>query len=188
MEFTYTLTEDDYLRAAAMRVPSFSRGPWSRVLSVSYIVVFYLSVGLLIVAGRMLEWLNLTGDKFGNLPLGDMLGSSIVPTAILPVAIFVLFKVIPFVPTRKARIEQFRRCIGCRVAVTAMLSPESIAFRSEAGRSECIWKCFAGWTAQDGLLILADHANTRHILKISGLDQAQHIEFMKILATALPKR
>ena len=188
MEFTYTLTEDDYLKAATIKVPRSARRPWSRVLSVTYVVLFYLSVGLIVVAGRTLEWLDLTGDKLGNLPIGSVLSSSIFPMLILPLLIFVLFKTVTYLPTRKTRIEQFRNCIGCTVATTAIVSSQSIAFRSEAGTSECSWKCFAGWNSQGGLLILANHANTRHILKTARLEPAQSSELMQILATALPQR
>jgi hypothetical protein len=188
MEFTYTLTEDDYLKAATIRLPRSARGPWARTLSTTYLVYFFLSVGLIVATGRILEWFDLTGGKLGNLPIGDVLGSSIVPMLILPALVLILFKAVTYFPARKARIEQFYKCIGCTVATTAVVSAQYIAFRSEAGTSECSWKCFGGWNSQGGLLVLAGHTNTRHILRIAELEPAQISELMQILASALPHR
>src|SRR4051812_27499009 len=133
IEFTYTLTEDDYLNAAKIKVARSAGRPWSRVLSVTYIVLSYLTVGLILVTGRLLEWFDVTGNKLGNLPIGSVFGSSIVPTAILPLGILYLFKAVTYLPSRRARREQFRSCLGCTAATTAVISLESVAFRSEAG-------------------------------------------------------
>ncbi|WP_109485938.1 hypothetical protein [Occallatibacter savannae] len=188
MEFTYTLTEDDYLKAAAIKLARPTGHPWSRILSVTYIVLLYLSVGVIVATGRILEWFDLTGDKLGNLPIGDLLASSIMPTAILPLGILILFRAVTYLPNRRLRREQFRSCIGCTATTTAVFSLESVAFRSEAGFSQSAWKCFARWKSQEGLLVIANHAGTRHIVKVAGLDQAQLTELMEILAAALPQR
>jgi hypothetical protein len=187
MEFTYTLTENDYLNAAAIKVARSAGRPWSRLLSVTYIVLFYLSVGLTVVAGRTLEWFDLTGNKLANLPLTGVMTSSIMPMTMLPLFFLILFKTVTYFPNQRVRREQFRSCLGCKVKMTAVVSSQSIAFRSEIGSSECSWKCFAAWNSQNGLLVLTNHAGTRQILKIAALNPAQHSELMQILSTALPR-
>ena len=189
MEFTYKLTEADYVKAARIRAKSLNaRRPWSKFLSRLYLVLSFAILWLCFSAGRILEWLDLTGDKLGNLAVGNLLLSSILPTAILSLLIILLVRAVTYLPRRRLRREQYRNSAACQVETRVRVSPQSIAFQSETGSSESNWKNYATWNMRDGILVLTNHGGVRHILKIAGLDPAQHSELMGILSDALPQK
>jgi len=186
MEFAYKLTEADYVKAARIKAKSLNARPWSKFLSRLYLVLSFVILWLCFSAGRILEWLDLTGDKLGNLAVGNLLLSSILPTAILSLLIILLVRAVAYLPRRRLRREQYRNSAACQVETRVRVSPQSIAFQSETGSSESNWKNYATWNTRDGILVLTNHGGVRHILKIAGLDQ--HSELMGILADALPQK
>ena len=185
MEFTYRLTEEDYLRAAKIKAKNTSTRPWSRFLSRIYLGLFFLVLWFSMIVGRILEWLDLTGDKLGHLSVASVLFSSILPTAILSFLVILLIRAVLFWPKLLRRREQFRNSVGCQVETIVNVSPERIAFRSETGSSESQWRSYAAWSTRDGILVLDTQAGVRQILKIAGLSQDQRSELLGILRTTL---
>ena len=185
MEFTYRLTEDDYVKSAKVKVKINVPRPWSRFLSRIYLGSLFFTIWFSIIIGRILEWLDVTGDKLGNLKTSNLLISSILPAAILLFLVLLFVRILLFLPKRFQRREQYRNSAQCQVATTVKASTERIAFRSEEGLSESQWKCYAGWSAQDGILVLQTFAGVRQILKIADLSQDQRDEFIRIVKTAI---
>jgi len=185
IEFTYHLTEDDYVKAAEIKVKIKASHPWSKVLSRIYLALLLFVIWFSMIIGRILAWLDITGDKLGKLSIGDVLLSSILPTAILLFLFILLIRILLLWPKKLQRREQYRNSAQCQVATTVKASPERIAFRSEQGSSESQWKCYAGWAAQDEILVLQTFAGVRQILKIPGLNQDQRAEFIRILNAAM---
>ncbi|HEY2468431.1 MAG TPA: hypothetical protein VGI45_11440 [Terracidiphilus sp.] len=187
MEFTYKLTEDDYARAARVKVKSSGSRPWLKLLSRLQLAFFFVGLWIALIAGRILERFEISGEKLGNIAAGRLMLSSVLPTLILSWLIILAFQMATYWPKRKVRREQYRRNEGCHVATSVAVSPESIAFRSETGSSQSKWTCYTGWEIQDGILILLKQGGVRQILKVEGLDPNQQSELKGILANAILK-
>ena len=182
MEFTYRLTEDDYLKAAKIKVKiKPSRRPWFQFMSRIYLGLFFFVIWFSMIFGRIFEWLEITGDRLGNLAMGKLLISSIVPASILSLLVFLLVRSVVFWPKRLQHREQYRRNSQCQVETTVNASTQRIVFRSETGSSESLWKCYAGWGTQDGILVLQTYGGVRQIMKVAELNQDQKSEFIRIL-------
>jgi hypothetical protein len=188
MEFSYRLTEEDYMKASKIKVKYATGRPWARFLSRFYLVLFLITMWLTFASGRILEWLDVTGDKLGKLAIGSLLISSILPTLILSFLVIVLYRALLFWPRMQQRREQYGSNAGCQVETTVTLSPLSIAFRSEMGQSESRLKNYAAWSSRNGILVLATQAGVRQIVKIGGLPPAQQSELLKLLTDALPQK
>jgi hypothetical protein len=188
MEFTYKLTEDDYVRAARVKVERSGPRLWLKVLSRLNSAFFFVGLWIAVAAGRILERFEISRNKLENLAAGQLMFSSILPTLLLSWLIMLVFQMATYWPKLKARREQYRRNAGCHVETSVTASSQSIAFRSETCSSESKWTCYAGWAMQDGILILANHGGVRQILKVEGLEQNQRSELMQILAAAISKR
>jgi hypothetical protein len=187
MEFSYKLTEDDFVRAGAIKVRYPSARAWSKSVSRIYSFSFLAALWLAFVSGRILERLDVTGNKLGDVAVEPLLLASILPSAILAVLIILVIRIVVYWPKRSLRREQYRNNAACQVETVVRISPESISFRSATGSSESRWTCYAGWNLRSGILVLANKAGVRQILKVAGLSPSERTELMQILDVAIPK-
>lgn len=192
MEFSYKLTESDYLRASIIAVNRPKRR-WARALSYGYLTQLFLVIWGALIAGMMLERSDMVGITAAD--LRDLhVTSAIIPASIVPSAAFfglvVLLLRLRFLRwfISNSRRENFRVDPACQAATTVTVTPQSIAFRSALGSSESDWRGYSAWAEKDGILLLVTHAGVRKILKISALSDVEKSELLSIVASALQKK
>ena len=186
MEFSYKLSEADYLLASKIVVKRPKRA-WARAQS-------YVSLGCLLVivwgallTGMMLEWSDAGGGSLAEAPIGHLVLSSIIPSLILFWFSLWLPRLVMRWPRLMSGREHFRTDPACQAETTAIITSESAKFRSDNGNSESAWDCFSTWGERNGVLVLVTRAGGRKILKISGLSAVEKEDLHAILHVALPK-
>ena len=192
MEFTYKLTEPEYLFASKIATKGL-RQPWARLVRYAYLSVIFLIVWGSVLVGMLLEQQDLVGITAGEIQFMHK-AQAVIPASFVPaigcyclVLILLRFRFLQWFD-RKRRLEDFRTDPGCQAETTATVTPQSIAFRSATGSSESIWACYSTWAERNGILLLVTHAGVRKILKVAGLSDPQRDELRAILTTALPKK
>jgi hypothetical protein len=191
MEFSYKLSEADYLLASGTAAKRPGR-PWARLLAYGNLTLVFLIIWGALLAGMFLEQSDLAGlnpSEIQTVPLvRQVVPASIVPALCLFCLVFLLLRMrILRWLDRQSRREHFRADPGCQAETTVTLTPQSIAFRSVAGSSESVWDGYATWAERNGILVLVTRAGVRKIMKIASLSESEKVELRGILSAALPK-
>jgi hypothetical protein len=196
MEFSYKLTEAEYLLASSIVIKRPKR-PWARVLSNAYLAALFLAIWGTFLAGMVLERNDLVGVTARDLANGNvvrgvsptpLLSASILPAAGLFCLLLIVTRLLFRLPILLTRKEHFRSDPGCQAETTVSATAASISFRSAIGSSENIWGGYSTWAERNGILVLVSHAGVRSILKIAELSERERAELRSILGTALPKK
>jgi hypothetical protein len=189
MEFTYKLTEPEYLLACDIVVKR--RGPsWTRHLPYVYFAGLLLVVWGAIFGGMELECSDLIGvsvEIHKLPPVGLMISGSLLPAFIYAWVVSLIVRAVLRRWYLRRRLRHFHDDPGCQAETTVNFRPDSIGFRSSTGSSESIWECYETWNEKNGVLLLVTRAGTRKIVKTSGLSEAERSELRGILVAALPK-
>jgi hypothetical protein len=195
MEFSYKVSEDEYMRASKIGIKR-PRGPWARGVSYLYPATLFFAVWGSFLLGMIMERNDLVGVTAGDLHEGHAFRSmspapfwsaSLIPALGIFCLLLICLRILFRVPMLRVRREQFRRNPGCQVETTVNVTPSSIAFRSATGSSESRWECYSTWAERDGVLVLVTHAGIRQILRIAGLSEPERAEFRGILSASIAK-
>jgi hypothetical protein len=192
MEFSYKLSEADYLLAGSIAVKRPGR-PRARLLFYAYLATLFLLLWGGLIIGMLLEQMDLVGISAAQIQ-GVQADKAIVPASIVPALLYFCAGLILLRTgflrwfDRGRRLEHFRTDPGCQAETTVIATAQSIAFRSKTGSSESIWDCYSMWAERQGILVLVTHAGVRKILKVSSLSESEKAEFRGILSAALPKK
>ena len=198
MEFSYKLTEAEYLRASKLRLKSVGMG--TNVKKV-FLWVFIL-VCLMLLWGVVTRDAQKTAVD-GSAPVPTS-SESVTPTNSLPktdVPLALLINVGPFllliavwfnlvtlrVPTRLRRM--YRNDPAAQGLFTVNITPHSFAFKNTAGiSSEISWNIYARWIDGGDLILLVNYSQAALTLSLAGLSDTQRAELRGILSAALPKK
>jgi hypothetical protein len=193
MEFSYILTEPEYLRACNMRVKRAGRN-WLRINSYVYNAILLLTVWGAVVLGMLLESWDLVGVNTADVPHPHM-PAAILPASILPALAYFFFVLVGLRllrPSRwiaaRQRREHFRTDPSCTAETCVTVTPEGVSFRSATGSSQSIWGTYCGWTERDGIVLLVTRAGVRKILSIGKLTDPEKSELRSILTAVLPQK
>jgi hypothetical protein len=193
MEFSYKLTESEYLSACKIPVKRPGRN-WTRISSYVYNAILLLTVWGAVVLGMLLESWDLVGINAADVPHlhtpAAILPASIVPALGYFALVLMAFRLLR--PTRwlaaRRRREHFRADPQCQAETRVTVTVEGVSFHSATGSSQSIWSTYSTWAERGGVLLLVTHAGVRKILCISKLTDPQRAELRGLLAAVLPQK
>lgn len=178
MEFTYQLTEDDFVAANQLKLKSVHRIITSVVV---YSITTFFWIGL--TAIWINPWLHPHAPHLGQ--DASALQSSLLPGALSLALWILIFRVFsPYFMRRK-----FRKAQNLRGEFISVLNSEGLAEKSSKGSSTFSpWADFAYWRESKTMIIVVSPTDVFHMLPKSGLSDPQQTELRAILTTALPKK
>ena len=194
MEFSYRITEEDYLFASEIKVKPLTtrRQGW---LKGAYQLLVFLFIFLAVALGLFLGEKDASGAQVDPaLPLlGRILFASIFPAAAISWFYFIALGTMHSVLTRRrerdARLMHYRSDSSCQGMTTLTITPELVLFRCGP---DCItqsgWKSYSEWILSERILLLVTHSRSRRIVNIAALSNTEQQELRAILATALPQK
>lgn len=190
MEFSYKLSESEYLQA--LKVAVKSRGIALRLL-ISYA---WFAVLFLVIWGAFLVevWIVSPEQQTATAPYNQppsflfLTIGSILPALIYSMVVLIVVS-LTFQWIRRGRgLKYYRTDPACQAETTCTVTPRSVAFHSATGSAESIWGCYKSWHERNGFLILTTRAGARKIVKISGLAESAKAELRALLTAALPNK
>lgn len=198
MEFSYKLTEAEYLKASKLRLKSAGKGT-----TVKKVLIW----GFILVC-LMLFWGVVTRNAQkpavdGSAPVprsSERVTSTNTPpqtdvpfallTSLGPLLLLfaVWFTLVTFrLPARLRRM--YRNDPAAQGLFTVNVTPHSFAFKNTAGiSSEISWKIYERWIDGGDLILLVNYSQAALTVSLAGLSDAQRAEVRGILSAALPKK
>ncbi len=198
MEFSYKLTEAEYLRASKLRLKSAGKGATVKTVLIWVFILICL----------MLFWGVVTRnarkpavDPSAPIPTSSesVTSTSTPPKTDVPLAL--LFNVGPFLlllavwftlvtlwlPARLRRM--YLNDPAAQGLFTVNVTTHSFAFKNTAGiSSEISWNIYERWIDGGDLILLVNYSQASLTLSLAGLSDAGRAELRGILSAALPKK
>ncbi|HTW79137.1 MAG TPA: hypothetical protein VME23_06335 [Terracidiphilus sp.] len=198
MEFSYKLTEAEYLRASKLRLKRAGKGPTFKKLLIWVLVLVCLMI-LWGVVTRIA--LNPAVDGSAPVPASSecVTATSTPPKTDAPLAL--LFNLGPlllllavwftlvtlWLPGRLRRMYQ--NDPAAQGLFTVNVTAHSFAFKNTAGvSSEISWNIYERWIDGGNLVLLVNYSQAAFTISLAGLSDVQRAELRGILSAALPKK
>jgi hypothetical protein len=190
MEFRYTLTESEYLRACSIKVaPLQADRPW--LAKNGYALLMLLFLWFAVVCGILLadsDFSTITASgKLNRIPIA--LAESVTPTFIIACLYFLTLRVVhPFLSSvRAVRLRHFHSDPSCRRETSVSISAEAVRFQcSPICFSQYGWDSYERWIEENDILLFITRSRSIQILSLAGLTGPAREELRLILNTALP--
>jgi hypothetical protein len=188
MEFSYTISEAEYLRAR--KLPSKSP---AQIISLATRANFLFWLFLFVLLVILWTFVNLISRPPQSQrvsahphPAG-LLGSLIVCP--ISVAIFCIFAFLFFgIGPLRAR-RQYRKDPFLQGQSTVDLNAQWISIRNSAGASsQHVWNLYLYWRERKNLIVLVRPSREFLILNLAALSDPQRTQLRSILAAALPQK
>jgi hypothetical protein len=196
MEFTFKVSEAEYLRASKLRGGSLSSLVAKIVVGVFLFWVFILICLVLLwaVVVRSTPRPHGTGkpattqQPAATRPNGGTVARTLLETG-GPLIIFVA--VFAFVLRRPptALLDAYRNDSSMQGQFTVDITRQSISVRNTTGiSSKSGWNAYAFWRERKSVMVLIAPTGAYFILSLAGLSEGQRAELRGILSAALPKK
>lgn len=181
MEFSYKISETEYLRAYKLWLKA-RRG---RVFKSAMIWVIVVA-GALLLFGVIQKGSQAPVDAEASTPLvWSTVVANVLP-AFIPLSVFVFF--VFFFPKIRLR-RMYLKDPAMRGQITVEITPESFSFQNTSGISyKTVWSIYDYWREGKNLIVLSGRTCTYWPLCLAGLSAEQRAELNGILTAALPKR
>jgi len=185
MEFSYRISELEYLRAARLRL---------RTGRVGKSILFWVVIlACLIVAEgffqKSRQQSTSTQQEAAESVPTEVTRSKVIEN-VVPAMIFVgmmAFFVFRGIPMQVRR--EYRKDPAMQGQITVNITPESICTESTAGTfSKTGWNIYDYWREGKGLIMLVFHSGLYIPISLAGLSEPQRDELRGILTAALPKK
>jgi hypothetical protein len=188
MEFSYRITQDQYLRAKRLVIgPSI--WPWlRRRLLVGFALVFCAAVLISIVLHNSPP-MNSQQDTRPAQEAVQLNGWAATIPWILCIAVFGIsvFSLVASGPLRDRRT--FKNDPLMHGEITVNLTSELISTHNTAGAtSQFAWSAFERWLERKDMVLLVMRSRGYIILGVSSLTDVQRAELRGILSIALPRK
>jgi hypothetical protein len=188
MEFSYTISEADFLRAR--KLPKKSPAQILSLIVRANLLFWLLLFVLLIILWTLV---HLTSPPAQTPPVSahghpaGLLGSVIVCLIFVAVSCIVAFLLFGIGPLRARR--QYRKDPFFQGQFTVDLDAQRISMRNSAGASsQDAWNLYGYWRARENLIVLVQPSREFLILNLAALSDAQRTELRSILTAALPQK
>jgi len=189
MEFTYKVSEAEFLSAWKLRERSFS----SRLFRGVFLFVGFWVV---VLVGLILLWgvVQYTGASPMQHPSDHPAGISrfLGAMALNLGPFFVAFGILAFVAIRlgpQSSRRSYRNDPQMQGEFTVDLTPDSISIQNSVGTSSRSgWSLYKYWREGKDLLLLGLHSGELFVLSLAGLSEPQRDELRSILGAALPRK
>jgi hypothetical protein len=193
MEFSYILSEKEYLRAVKLACKAASRSIIKMVLFWVFVLVCLMLLFAVYQKNKQRQGLSdqpdVTQPAVGD---SEHTGST-THDLLWNVGPFILLGGVWIVswlwlqPMRLRRI--YRKDPFMQGRSTVDITPESISIRNTAGTSsQTGWNVYDSWREGKDLIILVHHSRVCSVLSLTELPESQRDELRAILTTALPKK
>jgi hypothetical protein len=190
MEFSYRITETDYLYACKIKVaPRVSqRLRWSKH---AYRLLLFTFVFGTFASGLLFGWKDATAIQIemASPPLGRVFSEAIIPALVISLLYFSVLGVLHRYLTRNtnAQLEHYRSDPSCQCETTLTVTPEQVFFRCANGcLTQSGWNIYKQWVESGNIILLITLAGVRKIVNIAGLSEVERDELRGILSAALP--
>lgn len=199
MQFSYEVSEADYLKAWKLRCRGVSRQNKPKL------VMFWVFV----LVGLLTLWTIMNKSAHPAAPVADSQSAATDEDSEAashqhhtPVAQALFWNVGPFVliggawvfmifrmlPGRRLR-KLYRNDPAVQGRYTVEISPEGFAVENTAGfTTRTRWNIYEYWSERDDLMVLVLRSQAYFILALSHLEPEQREELRSLLGTALPKK
>lgn len=197
MEFSYQITEDDYVRGCKMAL----RSKRSTVIKTMLFWTLVL-IGLILVFSIIQKSSHVSAPESITEPQVDSQGESEPTPVTRPasawnialnfaslVALASIWGFLIFYWLPNANRRQYRKDTNSHGIVTVAIDTQSFALQSTVGTSlRSGWNAFDGWREKDGMVLLRYPAGTFQFLNVAGLSDAEREELRGILRAVLPQK
>ncbi len=177
MQFSYGVSEDDFLKAVRVRCQSARRTRF--ILLGAFILICAI-----ILATVVSQLSQPTTDEPQS---SSSSGKTWIPITVISVGFAVILQFAYYGPRRLRRL--YRKNPAMQGRFTVDLTSESIAVDSTAEfTSRSRWNLYEFWREKDNLIVLVLHSTAFVILNIADLTEPQRAELRGILSSALPNK
>ncbi len=191
MEFSYTISESDYVRASKLTQRFRKSSVRKTVIFWAFIVICLTLLFAVVKKQTSQTDAQATEETQAAEPAAQptpVLTAMLVQVAPLAGVLVVLgglcFVWIPYL-----RRKMYRKDRNVQGAITVALDTESFQITTSLGtQARSPWSAFDEWFQKDGLILLRYPNQTSQLLNISGLSEPQREELRGILTAALPKK
>ncbi len=194
MEFSFQISERDYLRGQRMAIKSRSRGALRTIFFWAFIVICLMVVFAIVTKSRQppTNPANETYDVSPSdapappaAPLGRALIENLGPLVlVIGVWCGLLFFWIPY-----AARQQYRKDPNQHGLMTVTVDRERFILRSTAGCStEALWRNFRWWQEKNEMIVLSYPSGAFQFLNVAGLPEVERQELRGILAEVLTQK
>lgn len=187
MEFSYQISESDYISACKLAIKSRRSGTTKAILFWAFIVIC-----LVLLFGVITKQKQLPADsEVDSVPVTQQAssGEALVKNVAPFVGILVIWGFIVVFWLPRAGKRMYRRDTNLHGAITVTMDAESFAFRSTVGTSiQSRWSVFNGWLEKRDIVLLRYPNGTFQILNLAGLSEVEREQLRSILKTALPQK
>ena len=194
MQFTYRITEDDYVRGCKIALKAKGSKLFKVVLFWILIVIV-----LMILFGVVQKYTHASDTQTSQTesqsdsdqaqappshPWANIAANVGPLVAVIAVWGFLLLYWLP-----NATRRQYRKDTNSHGIVTVSLDGDAFAFQSSVGTSfRAGWNAFKDWREKDGLVVLQYPAGTFQFLNVARLSEEELQELRDILSSALPRK
>jgi hypothetical protein len=181
MEFTYKISEEDYVNAYILQARNRSS---ALVKDISFWVL--IAVCLLLLFGVTERLIQSPADAEDSAPIVmSSVVLNILP-AVIAAALFIFFRF--FFPKMRIR-RMYRNDPALQSEITLNVTADSIACHTSAGStSQSAWSIYKCWREGKDVLTIAYHSGVYFVVSLAGLSEPQRAELRSILTAALPKK
>jgi hypothetical protein len=189
MEFSYRISEAEYLSATKLKLKSDLRlGRIAKNIMFWVFIIICLMLVFGIVQKSHQQPTIPDEAAIQTTPpaqAASSIISNLVPIIVaVGVVAFVIFK---RVPMRLRRV--YRNDPLMQGQFTLNITPESISIQSTAGTSSSTgWNIYDYWREGKDVILMVLHSGVAFPISLANLSEAQRVELRGILATALPKK
>jgi hypothetical protein len=198
MEFSYRISEDDYVRGCRMAMKAKRPSVFKTILFWAFIVICLVLLFSVVsksnhVAPASDSQYVAQDDAQTDVPAPQISTRNAFTNVAAQVGPFVFilaiwgFLFIYWIPNATRR--RYRKDTNSHGILTVALDVESFALKSSLGtKYQSGWNVFTGWFEKDGIVLLGFPNGTFQFINVSGLSEAEREDLRGILATALPKK
>ncbi len=193
MEFSYKLSEAEYIQASKLGRKASSRSVFKVVLFWVFILICLMLLWAVVQKSRQrtsdldqqAAVKSQANGPESRVSVTHALLVNIGPFVLLGgIWVFVLFNLGPIRLRRIYRKDPF-----VQGECTVNLTSESILVRNTAGTSsQTGWNVYKSWREGNGIIVLVFHSGACFGMSLAGLSNPQRDELRSILAAALPKK
>lgn len=184
MEFSYRISEADYLAAWKMQLKNTSRSRDLRSIAIWVGINVCLLIGWFVVSHRPVSVLEIES------PSRSASSTSLMSSILVVIGLVVLGNVLYRVKKRSSLLrEMYWKNPVMQGEFTVEATSEEVKSRNTAGTSSASkWDVYESWSEEKNLMLLTMRNETFSILNLAALSAQQRDELRTIIAAALPKK
>ncbi len=202
MEFTYRISEADYLATVKLRRRSVGRGPLKLFLAWLWILAFLIMLWFTVLlsvchsAANSNSQVQTASDSDNSVSAAPSAKPSVASLLILRAADLLVLAwflypwLVIFRSNGSARFRKlYRQNPQMQGEITMNISPESFSSHNSVGtKSQAGWNIYDHWIEYENMVLLVRRSGAYAALNIAALTEAERAELRSILSAVLPRQ